>query len=312
MFIWPIDELMNEEKAYEYLLEKLHPEGLHCPKGHKLPADQAPHSRERWPVLSYRCRECGAVYHLFSGTALEGIRYPCDTIVLMLRGFAQGTPTTHLSEELGCDYSNLLTWRHKLQEFGAAMASEEPLPDEDESAEVDEVYQNAGEKGEPHDDEEDPPRSRANKARGRGTAESDRPPIVGLVGRESQQIRLFVAPDTRQSTIMPFIEAYTDDDDTLFTDEHPVYDALDDSQHSHASVSHADHEFARDDSGDGECSVHINSAEGLWTSLRNFLRPLRGVHKRYLAQYVALFQVTYNLKQLSPFFLRDWLNPVSP
>lgn len=310
MFTWPIDELIDEEKAYKYLVKNLHPEGLHCPQGHKLPAGQAPHTQERAPVVSYRCRECGAVYHVFSGTALHGIRYPCHTIVLMLRGFAQGTPTAHLAEELGCDYSNLLTWRHELQGLAAAMASEQPLPDE--AAEIDEVYQNAGQKGEPQDAEDDQPRSRANKARGRGTADSDRPPIVGLVGRQSQQIRLFVAPDTRQATIMPFIETYMNDEERLFTDEHPVYDALDDSTHAHASVSHAHHEFARDDSGDGERSVHINSAEGLWTSLRNFLRPLRGLHQDYLAQYVALFQVTFNLKRFSQSFLRDWLNPVSP
>lgn len=309
MFIWPIEELVDDEKAYEFLLEALHPKGLHCPQGHKLPEEQAPHTRERLPVVSYRCRKCGAVFHIFSGTALSGIRYPCRKIVLMLRGFAQGTSTSQLAEELECDYSNLLEWRHQLQELAEQMAQEQSLADD--AAEVDEVYQNAGQKGERHDDDDDPPRPRANKARGRGTAESDRPPIVGLVGRQSDQIHLSVEPNTQQATVMPLIEQQMDEQDTLFTDEHPAYNALDDSSYSHASVSHSDHEFARHEAGDLGV-VHINSIEGIWTALRNFLRPFRGLHQRYLAQYVALFQVTFNLKQLSLSFLKTWLNPASP
>ncbi|MBV7329007.1 hypothetical protein KFU94_59660 [Chloroflexi bacterium TSY] len=44
---YPIQELMSEEGCYERLLEILHPEGMQCPDGHRLPEGQAPHSRER-------------------------------------------------------------------------------------------------------------------------------------------------------------------------------------------------------------------------------------------------------------------------
>jgi len=44
--------------------------------------------------------------------------------------------------------------------------------------------------------------------------------------------------------------------------------------------------------------------EGIWTGLRNFLRPFRGVHKRYLAQYVAVFEWAHNLKRVTADFLR--------
>ena len=62
--------------------------------------------------------------------------------------------------------------------------------------EADERYQNAGEKGRKHTDPAAPPRPRANKARGHGTWESDRPPIAGVVGRSSRQIRLQVLTPT--------------------------------------------------------------------------------------------------------------------
>jgi hypothetical protein len=49
-----------------------------------------------------------------------------------------------------------------------------------------------GKKGGPHADPHDPPRRRANEARGHGTWEGDRPPVCGVVGRDSSRPRLSV------------------------------------------------------------------------------------------------------------------------
>jgi hypothetical protein len=46
-----------------------------------------------------------------------------------------------------------------------------------------------GKKGEEHFDPLDPPRCRANKRRGRGTYANDRPPVLGVIGRASEQMR---------------------------------------------------------------------------------------------------------------------------
>ena len=59
----------------------------------------------------------------------------------------------------------------------------------DPTQESDEVYINAGEKGWKQGDPARPPRRRANKRRGHGTWANDRPPIHGVVGRASGQIR---------------------------------------------------------------------------------------------------------------------------
>lgn len=47
----------------------------------------------------------------------------------------------------------------------------------------------------------------------------------------------------------------------------------------------------------------MNTIEGLWTSLRNFLRGFRGVHKKYLAGYVAMCEFAINLKRITPAFI---------
>jgi transposase-like protein len=52
--------------------------------------------------------------------------------------------------------------------------------------------------------------------------------------------------------------------------------------------------------------------EGLWAALRTFLRPFGGVHKRYLAQYVVMFEWEYNLKDDFKTLLRAMLLIDSP
>ena len=69
------------------------------------------------------------------------------------------------------------------------------------------MYQNAGEKGKKHADPTDPPRRRANKVRGHGTWDNDRPPIAGVVGRESSAIRLKVCKNSDRATLQPFVVA---------------------------------------------------------------------------------------------------------
>ncbi len=115
MITFPIQSLMDEQACYEYLLSVLHPNGLHCPQGHPLPAAQGAHDRHRAPIVDYRCKTCGAVFNLFTNTHWSKTRYSCATIVLILRGVAQGVPTAHLAQELGLDRAHLLEHRHEIQ-----------------------------------------------------------------------------------------------------------------------------------------------------------------------------------------------------
>jgi hypothetical protein len=43
--------------------------------------------------------------------------------------------------------------------------------------------------------------------------------------------------------------------------------------------------------------VHVNIIEGLWTNVRDFPRPFKGVHKWYLSGYVAMAKFRRNLKR---------------
>ena len=125
-----------------------------------------------------------------------------------------------------------------------------------------------GKKSEPHPNPSDPPRRRANKRKGRGTYANDRPPIVGTVGRQSGQVRLRVVPKTDKQTLSAHVHQFTEEEATVYTDEWQGYSGL---NRYHATVCHSKRQWAIRE-------VHTNTIEGIWTTVRNFLRPFRGVH----------------------------------
>jgi transposase len=159
-----------------------------------------------------------------------------------------------------------------------------------------------GKKSTPHRDPSDPPRRRANKAKGKGTYENDRPPILSLISRTSHEVRYWVLEHADKPTTRTIIEGNVPPQSTiLYTDEASNYPGV---HPQHASVCHSVKEWARDDDGDGVREVHCNSCEGAGAGLRTFLRPFRGVHKYYLADYVATYETIVNAKRITPTVVR--------
>lgn len=215
-----------------------------------------------------------------------------------MRGVSKGESGMRLAEELGVSRSTVHELRKELQANARRLQPDAPLVDE--HVETDEMFQNAGEKGERHPDPEDPPRRRANKRRGHCSYDNDRPPIVGSVGRRTGEVRLRVIKHTDKETLVPHVHRYTAGKATVHTDEWRAYEQV---IRKHRTVRHSIKEWARDEDGDGIREVHVNTIEGLWTTVRNFLRMFRGVHKKYLGGYVAMCEFAINLKRVTPAFI---------
>ena len=113
-------------------------------------------------------------------------------------------------------------------------------------------------------------------------------------------MRLRVVKHTDGKTLKQHMVRFTQPTALANTDEWTGYSQI---PRPHVTVNHGEHEWARDDDGDGIREVHINTAEGRWTGTRNFLRPFRGVHKDYLAGYVAMCEHSINLKRIPPQFI---------
>jgi len=62
------------------------------------------------------------------------------------------------------------------------------------------------------------------------------------------------------------------------TDDWQGYARIGDTGRTHSSVSHSGPKstWAQDEDADGVREVHVNTIEGFWQGLRNFLRRFRG------------------------------------
>ncbi len=157
-----------------------------------------------------------------------------------------------------------------------------------------------------HDDPADPPRRRGNRRRGHGTFANDRPPIAGVVGRESGGFRSEVLDHADAAELEEVIECTTLEGTVVNTDEWKGYSGLPRMRRVHKTVDHSGPKstWARDDDGDGVREVHCNTQEGIWTHVRNFLRRFLGVSKWYLAGYEAVFEWGFRIKAVTDAFLR--------
>ena len=229
---------------------------------------------------------------------------------MLLRGFAKGVPTKHLTDEMDLAYPSVLKRRHRIQEAvqqgeRVGLPGEAPkkgLPDPE--FEADEMYQNAGKKGEPHRNPDDLPRKRANKNRGRGTYENDRPPVVGMVGRAGWAC-FRVCLDTKEETVRGAVAAETAEGACIFTDENRSYLWLEKEEESRIrkAIDHSEG-WAEDRDEDGIREVHVNTIEGIWTGLCNRLRRFHGVHKDCLSGYIAMFELASGHDRITPVLLQ--------
>ena len=178
--------------------------------------------------------------------------------------------------------------------------------------ETDEVYIVCGHKGQPDKvlQAGRPPRRRRLKgARGRGTLESEKPPILGLIQRGGFLV-LRMLQNVQQKNIKPIFEKYVKSDTLIYSDEYNIYNRLTQWGFRHKTVCHSAGEYARDEDEDGFCEVHVNTQEGIWSVLRSWIRPHRGVSQEKLPIYLGFFEFLFNARKRGKAILEDLITTI--
>lgn len=106
-----------------------------------------------------------------------------------------------------------------------------------------------------------------------------------------------VVDNVRQTTIEPIIRQQVQKGTTAYTDEYNIYCRMNSWGYLHQTVNHGEGEYARDEDGDGFHEIHVNTIEGIWSLLRSWLRPHRGVSQEKLPFYVGFFEFVHNIRK---------------
>jgi transposase len=111
------------------------------------------------------------------------------------------------------------------------------------------------------------------------------------------QVVLHMLANVKHTTIKPIIEASVARGSLIYTDEYEIYGRLPAWGYGHQTVCHNAGEYARDEDGDGFHEIHVNTMEGLWSLLRSWLRPHRGISQERLPIYLGFFQFVHNARK---------------
>ena len=102
--------------------------------------------------------------------------------------------------------------------------------------------------------------------------------------------------NVQQTTIAPVIRATVVAGAQFDTDEYGIYARLERWGYLHQTVCHGQGEYARDEDGDGFHEVHVNTIEGVWSLLRSWLRPHRGLSQEKLPWYLDFFEFVHKAR----------------
>ncbi len=280
---------MIPEKRCANILKRIAGAGKDCPRcgGEKVKEGKDRHYQEHYHRRTCPdCEEAGRTvsHYELTGTIFEGKHLSAKQWLWGMYLFVGGCSTREIGIELDVTLKtaqrlvrllqlSLITVRYRFMLTG--------------KVEFDEVYIIGGLKGEAGGIKlERAARQRGLKQPGRGTWDSDKVPILGLVDRQGH-IYLVPCANVKTETIQFLIEYLTDQGARVYTDCYNIYNFLQRVGYHHQRVNHSKGEYAR-----GE--VHVNTVEGLWSLLRDHLRVHRGVSKLYLPLYVMRFEFLVN------------------
>jgi transposase-like protein len=306
-----IPYLIDDQKAADYLRQVRWPNGVQCPRC----GSDAVESRERCDngLQRFNCMPCAehlgqqfAMFTDWTKSIFEESKLRPSEWLLVMGLWQLKLNATEIAAAADIQERTAQRCINLLDGGIYETYHLDPTRQLEQQVEADECYQSAGSKGLPHEvdrcDRE--PRQRGIQLRGRATAETGRPPILGLVQRRDKtvqdapaaQVYLEVLENVRTATIKPIITAKVKVGAQFFTDEYNIYHFTK-ADYDHRTVNHGAGEYARRDP-DGTC-VHCNTMEGMWSGLRNFLDRFKGISQRFLHLRVARYEFLHNSKHLN-------------
>lgn len=291
-----IQELIDDAKCYETLRTLRWPDGVHCPHcGFHWVTKRGFHTKQ--PARQrYCCQGCEQQFDDLTGTPLAGHHQPVKVWMLCLYFMGLNLSNQQIAQELALNPTDVQAMTTFLRQ---AIHDQRHPPQLEGEVEFDEVYIVAGHKGQPAAVQaagRPGRRNRLKAQRGRGTLETEKPPVFGMIQRSGQLI-LELLPNVQMKTIQPLIQAHVQPGALIYTDDYTIYARLQEWGYDHKSVNHATREFARDEDGDSFHEVHTNTIEGVWSLLRSWLRPHRGISQDKLPLYLAFFEFVHNVRK---------------
>lgn len=265
----------DPDNCITYLVERRWPNGVVCPTCGRTDVSYIPARR----VWQCKTRHPKAQFSIKVGTIFEESPVSLDKWLLamwMVANCKNGVSSWEMHRTLGVTQKTAWFMLHRIRlALGEVpenkMGGSGPF-------EVDETFVGPN-----------PQKMHADKRSARYRALSARPktPVMGMLDRDSRQVRAKVVPNVRRETLQNAILNEIEKGSQVYTDASVAYDNLAAEEYVHETVNHVE-EYVR-----GE--IHTQGIENFWALLK---RGLRGtyvaVEPFHLDRYVGEQVFRYN------------------
>src|SRR5829696_2516267 len=275
----------SEKAAYEWLENRIWPEGPVCPHcGGFERIGKMKGEATRFGL--YKCYQCRKQFRATVGTVFEKSHVPMTLwlqAMYLLASSKKGISANQLHRTFGVSLKTAWFIAHRLRLAMTAVGLQAPMGGEGKIVEVDEAYMG---------ELEEPPapspqrKGRPFLKRGRGGGRTKRT-IIGLVERGAE-VRMFHVGRATKETVGQIIRENVAKESRLQTDESLLYREVGKEYAAHETVEHRSKEYARGD-------VTTNTVEGAFGV---FKRGMRGTYQhcgpQHLQRYMDEFDFRYS------------------
>lgn len=273
-------EFPDDVACLEYLMSRLYPDGIYCPKCARVTKHHRLRNRP-----AYSCQFCGRHEYPLKGTIFQGSStslYIWFRAIYLMASTRCGISAKQLERETGVSYPTA----HRMFKQIRSLLGQD-LDRWFGTVEVDEAYFG----GRPQWKH----RQRLQGTGRPGPGRTDRPPVFGMAKRPRPEKgeahgKVYAKAVTRldMATIEPEIKRRILWGSRVISDEYKTYDALRYMGYQHDRVRHSDRVYV---SGD----VHTQTIEGFWSLVKRGISGVyHGVSSEYLQSYLDEYVFRYN------------------
>ena len=258
----------DDETAAKWFAEQRWPDGIRCAYCESENVQEG----TKHPTMPYRCRSCRKFFSVKTNTVMHSSKLGCQVwalAVYLLTTGLKGTSSMKLHRDLGITQKTAWHLAHRIRETWGLAAGKFEGP-----VEVDETYVGGKE-----------PNKHESKKLKAGRGPVGKTPVVGMLDRNTNQVKAEVIDRPDKPTLQGFVHRNTEDDTEVYSDEWASYQGI--NRH-HQVVRHSAKEYVYE-------MAHTNGMESHWAMMK---RGYTGVYHqwstKHLSRYVNEFSGRYN------------------